>query len=288
VTTLVLSLTACATAVRPSLDEIRHGTLRGIAETPITLRDGVWLGPPSAPGAASGLQITLWDEPVAYGDLDGQDGDEAVVLASATTGGSGSFLYIAAFSWRDGRLGEATATLVGDRVKVLALSVVNRRVILEIVKAGPDDPLCCPSRFARKTYALQGSALVPVASATSAAASLADLAGTEWILISFGDRPILGDVRSPTLLVEGTRVSGFGGCNRYTGTIDERTPGMVTLGPMATTNMACVGPAAEIEARYLAALTRVSRYTIVAGRLQLISVEDGVPRPLTFERRAIR
>src|SRR5262249_42239453 len=160
------------------------------------------------------------------------------------TSGSGSFLYIAAFAWRDGRLSEPTATLVGDRVKVLALSIADRRVILDIVEAGPGDPQCCPSRLARKTYALQGSTLIPVASAsvTSSTTSLADVAGAEWILIGLGDRPIQGDVRSPTLVVDGSRVSGFGGCNRYTGTIEEKTPGVVSMGPLATTNMACVGP----------------------------------------------
>jgi heat shock protein HslJ len=281
----VLSLAACATVDRPVFDEIRHGTLRGITEAPITLLDGVWIGPEATPGDASRLQVVLWSEPIAFGDLDGLPGDEAVVLASASTGGSGSFVYIAAFARRDSRLSEATATLVGDRVKVLALSVADRRVTLEIVEAGPGDALCCPSRFARKTYALQGSTLVPVATAASPAASMADLAGTEWILISFGDQPILGSARSPTLVMEGARVSGFGGCNRYTGTIEEKTPGVVSIGSLATTNMACVGPAAEIEARFLTGLTRVSRYTIVAGRLQLIYLEDGAPRPLTFERR---
>jgi hypothetical protein len=43
---------------------------------------------------------------------------------------------------------------------------------------------------------------------------------------------------------------------------------VVTVGPLATTHMA-----------------RATRYSIVAGRLQLIHVEDGTPRPLTFERR---
>lgn len=282
---LALSLVACATVARPTFDEIRHGTLRGIAETPIGLRDGAWVGPELSPGGASRLHVVLWSEPVAFGDLDGQPGDEAVVLAGASTGGSGSFVYIAAFARRDGRLGEATATLVGDRVKVLALSIADRRVTLDILEPGPGDALCCPSRLARKTYALQGSALVPVATTATSSVSLADLAGTEWILVSLGDRPIPAGARPPTLVIDGTRLAGFGGCNRYTGTIDEKTPGMVTVGPLATTNMACMGPAADIEARYLGGLTRVTRYTIVAGRLQLIYVEDGTPKPLTFERR---
>ena len=243
-------------------------------------------GPAFQPGGASAPHVTLWDEPVAFGDLDGQLGDEVVVLVSTSTGGSGSFVYVAAFGHRDGRLTPATATLVGDRVKVLALSIADRRVTLDIVEAGPGDPQCCPSRLARKTYALQGAALVPVAPAAAGSASLADLAGTEWTLRSLDDRPIPPGARPPTLVFDGgTRVSGFGGCNRYTATIEEKTAGALTVGPLATANMACATAAMEIESRYLAGLAKVSRYTIVAGRLQLIHVDDGTPRPLTFERR---
>jgi hypothetical protein len=214
---LVLSLVACATAVRPTVAEIRHGTFRGIAETPITLRDGAWIGPDLAPGGASRLQVVLWREPVVFGDLDGQPGDEAVVLVGTSTGGSGSFVYLAAFARRDGRLTEATATLVGDRVKVMALSIADRRVTLDILEAGPGDALCCPSLLARKTYALQGTALVPVAPAAARGVSLADLVGTEWTLVSIDDRPIPTGARPPTLVVDGTRLMGFGGCNRCTG-----------------------------------------------------------------------
>ena len=197
-------------------------------------------GPALQPGGASAPHVTLWDEPVAFGDLDGQPGDEVVVLVSASTGGSGSFVYVAAFGHRDGRLTPATAALVGDRVKVLALSIADRRVTLDIVEAGPGDPQCCPSRLARKTYALQGAALVPVAPAAAGSVSLADLAGTEWTLRSLDDRPIPPGARPPTLVFDGgTRVSGFGGCNRYTATIEEKTAGALTVGPLATSNMAC-------------------------------------------------
>ena len=276
---------ACATVARPTIDEIGRGTFRGIAETPITLRDGAWIGPELSPGGASRLQVVLWREPVAFGDLDGQPGDEAVVLVGTSTGGSGGFVYVAAFGRRDGRPTEATAALVGDRVKVMALSIADRQVTLDILEAGPGDALCCPSRLARRTYALQGATLVPVAPTATRGVSLADLAGTEWTLVGLDDHPLPAGARPPTLAVDGTRLMGFGGCNRYTGTIDEKAPGVVSVGPLATTHLACAGPAMDIEGRYLAGLARVTRYSIVAGRLQLIHVEDGTPRPLTFERR---
>ena len=45
----------------------------------------------------------------------------------------------------------------------------------------------------------------------------------------------------------------------------------------------------EIESRYpRGAGQGVAVHVIVAGRLQLIHVDDGTPRPLTFERRGTR
>jgi heat shock protein HslJ len=208
------------------------------------------------------------------------------VLVSASAGGSASLVYLAVFGRDDGHLTRGTATLVGDRVKVLALSIADQRVTLDVVEAGPGDPQCCPSRLARKTYALQGGALVPVTPVATGSLSLADVAGAEWRLVSLDDQSLPPGARPPTLFIDGTRVAGFAGCNRYAGTIEERTSGVVTISSLATTNMSCAAMASDIERRYLAGLTRVSRYAVVAGHLQFIHVEDGTPRPLTFERRA--
>ena len=281
-------LAGCATPIagHPALDDLRSGTLVGIAEEPITLLEGAYQGPSVAPGSASRLHVTLWEEPLAFGDLDGQPGDEAVALVSSSGGGSATLVYVVAFGRRDGHLTRGTATLVGDRIKVLALSIADRRVTLDFLEAGPGDPLCCPTRLARRTYALQGGALVPVATTPlRGSLSLADLSGTEWTLLSLDDRPLPAGSRAPSLVIEGTRVSGSAGCNRYTGTIVEKTAGAVSVGLLAATNITCAPAIMDVETRYLAALARVSRYTVVAGRLQLIHVDDGTASPLTFERR---
>jgi heat shock protein HslJ len=283
---LALLVAGCATVGVPTLDELRNSTISGIAEVPITLRDGAWEGEPFQPGGASRLRVTLWDQPIAVGDLDGRPGDEVAVILSASTGGSANLVYIAVFGRRDdGRLAPAVAALLGDRIKVHAMSIAERRVTLDIVEAGPGDPLCCPSRLARKSYALQGAALVPVASTADGNVTLAELAGSEWTLSSLDNRPLPAGARPPTLLFGDARVSGLGGCNRYTGTVTAKRPGTLSVGPLATTKMACAGPAMDVEDRYLAALATVSQCALVAGRLQLSGTLAGASRTLTFERR---
>jgi hypothetical protein len=215
---LSLLVAGCASVGAPTLDELRNGTISGIAETPITLRDGAYDGEPFQPGGASRLRVTLWDQPIAVGDLDGRPGDEMAAILSASTGGSASLVYVAVFGRRDdGRPTPGVAALVGDRIKVHAMSIAERRVTLDIVEVGPGDPLCCPSRLARKSYTLLGAALVPAASTADGNVTLAELAGSEWTLSTLDDRPLPAGARPPTLLFGDARLSGFGGCNRYTG-----------------------------------------------------------------------
>lgn len=63
-------------------------------------------------------------------------------------------------------------------------------------------------------------------------------------------------------------VSGSGGCNVYNG---EATVSGATLkvGPLATTQIACEGPAADIEKAYLAALASAATFTATADALTI-------------------
>jgi len=66
--------------------------------------------------------------------------------------------------------------------------------------------------------------------------------------VSLGRRPLPPGARPPTAAFDGARVSGFGGCNRYTGEVEEKALGAITIGALAATKMACPAPAMEIEA----------------------------------------
>jgi len=118
--------------------------------------------------------------------------------------------------------------------------------------------------------------------ASSASLSLAALAGIPWTLVSLGGQPLPPGARPPTAAFDGARVSGFGGCNRYTGQAEEKSSGAITIGSLAVTKMACPGPAMEVEARYLTVLGGATKY-VFAGRRLVLSGSAG---EMVFERPA--
>lgn len=99
--------------------------------------------------------------PRATGQIDGQDA--AAVLLTENTGGSGLFVSLAAVLDQDGTPVNVASTLLGDRVDVYALELDDNGVIaVEMVRQGPNDPMCCPTEVARVLYTLDGDQLVAV------------------------------------------------------------------------------------------------------------------------------
>ena len=99
------------------------------------------------------------------------------------------------------------------------------------------------------------------------------LDGTSWTLVKIGDAEVTADAPPTLAFDEALSVSGFAGCNQYTGaaTIEGSS---ISLGPLATTQMACPGAAGIAETAFLAAMNEVQSFAIDSqGRLVL---EDGV------------
>jgi putative lipoprotein len=69
---------------------------------------------------------------------------------------------------------------------------------------------------------------------------------------------------------EGHRITGSTGCNRLTGTY-ERADKSLKFNPLATTMMACIGPAADQEENFKSALGQTSRFLIIKDMLVLMN-----------------
>lgn len=70
-----------------------------------------------------------------------------------------------------------------------------------------------------------------------------------------------------TLELRDGEVTGNGGCNRYNGAIISRGEGQLTIGPLASTKMAC--DALEAETQFMGALQTVTGWEITDQRLTL-------------------
>jgi heat shock protein HslJ len=278
---LVLLVALLSSCGPPTLDALRAATVVGVASEPVTLANGRY---ERSPESGARLLVTLSTEHVAVGEVAGLRGETAVAVVSATTGGSGGFVYLAAFQQRAGRAASIGTVLLGDRVQVVALGIVDAKVTVDVVAHGAGDARCCPSQLARKSYAFRDASLVLETSTVTGTLSLAQLGGREWTLVRMEGEPLAQGARAPTVAFAQARLSGFGGCNRYTGTIHETTPGRISLAQLAATRMACAAPAMELEDRYFAAMRSVSHYAVAAGRLVLTGADGAAVRRLTFER----
>ncbi len=66
--------------------------------------------------------------------------------------------------------------------------------------------------------------------------------------------------------------------------ISEILAGDVSVGPVATTRMACPGPEMVAEERFLEQLQGVVQFGFLGGRLALTYTVDSVPSVMLFDR----
>ena len=134
----------------PTHAELANTTFTGLFEDSVQLVDGQWDGEPFVEGGASRPTAGLVDDFILRGDLTGDGSAESVVLIWTNSGGSGTFDYLAAA----GREGESVVILdtaeLGDRVKVRSGRIVESRIEIDVVQAGPKDAACCPSQMATR------------------------------------------------------------------------------------------------------------------------------------------
>ncbi|MBP7242379.1 META domain-containing protein [Amaricoccus sp.] len=108
-----------------------------------------------------------------------------------------------------------------------------------------------------------------------AAAAQQGLAGSEWRPLTIAGQPFPEGVEAIVQFGADGRLTGRGGCNRFTGaySVDGET---LTVGPVAATRMACPEPAMSAEAALFAAFEAVATFSRDGADLNFLDA-DGVP-----------
>jgi len=104
-------------------------------------------------------------------------------------------------------------------------------------------------------------------------AAAQSLVGPTWELTGYnngrnGVQSVLAGTTSTAVFGEDGRITGSAGCNTYMGPYQSADQSL-TIGPLATTRLACAQPVMDQETAYLAALQRGSRYEFESGQLVL-------------------
>jgi heat shock protein HslJ len=147
-----------------------------------------------AEGSASETVVSLTTD-VAYGEFDGSKA--AAAILATTTGGSGTFYELALIQVQDGMPVNVATTFLGDRVKILSLQIQDDRIIVELIAQGPDDPMCCPTQWLRKTFEYEGGNLIETSAEELGKVSAPELLGETWMWVRFVDPIEAYDVANP-------------------------------------------------------------------------------------------
>jgi heat shock protein HslJ len=273
------------TASVPHLSELANATYTGIYEEPVKLTNGRWEGKPFPGGGASRPSVSLVRDFYKTGDLAGDGKVEAVVMLAESSGGSGTFQYLAVVGRSGGEMTNLGTARVGDRVQIIRAWIENGSILMDVVQAGPDDAMCCPTQVTHRTWQLRSGTLKEVSARATGRLSLKIIEGTEWVLTRFNwNDPAPAEPEVTLTFAEG-KAAGSGGCNRYFGGVEETAPGEISFGQIGATRMICSDEVMALESRYHKALEGVTGYSFVAEQLALSYLEDGAYKTMLFRRR---
>lgn len=274
-----------ANGTAPLMADLGNATYTGIEDQPVTLTNGRWEGRPYVEDGASRPSVGLLGDIYFTGDLDADGQEETVVILWQSAGGTGSNMYIAAMKSDNGVYRNISTALLGDRVKLKSGKLDSGKITLEVLQAGENDPMCCPTQLAIRTWTLEGTQLKEGEMKVTGNLSLSILDESDWLMTHINRQQALPDDAEVTLSFNAGRISGKSACNRYSADIQEGdNPGDILIGPVMGTRMACPDHLMEVESLYLKALAQVTGFSFFSGSLALNGQnEDGAPFSLLFK-----
>ena len=174
---IVLFLAACTSAITPtatavpptftpptltpqpsslSLDALKNSSY----QTPTFTKSVKLVSGKSEIGSgADYLLVTLLDQ-VAVGDLNADGVPDAAVILAENSGGSGIFESLVIMLNQNGTPVQSATSLLGDRIKIIALTIQDGEIHLESLVQGPNDPMSSPSQVLSSVYRFSQGALL--------------------------------------------------------------------------------------------------------------------------------
>jgi len=284
-TASLLTHTSRASDDSKTIEKLGNATYTGIEDGPITLSNGIWEGAPYGEDAAARPRAGLVEDLYLTGDLEGDGKSETAAFLWQNTGGTGNFIHVAIMKRTNEGFSNFATALVGDRVKLRNGNIALGQIILEVLQAGENDAMCCPTMLATRTWSLTGGQLEEGPIEETGTLSLSVLEGSEWALTHLNlEEPLTGDT-GVTLAFDAKRILGKSACNRYSAAIEDGdNPGDISIGPSMSTRMACPDELMKLETEYLDALLNSTGFSFYAGSLVLNGQKDGTPFSMLFSR----
>lgn len=215
---------------------------------------------PTAPDSSSQTVTRVWGEPLAV-DLDRDGAEDAVLILTQTTGGSGTFYFVAAAIAKQGGYEGTAGLFLGDRIAPEPLATFDAGVRIAYLARDDDEPFAAePTVPQRKQviYEQSNRGLVEVAIDFEGEADpgrmTLQMQTWRWVKTVFNDdtlkQPAEPGFFTLTFAEDG-RVSGTTDCNRFQGTVTIERNRIQFAEDMAMTRMFCADSQEQAFVRML-------------------------------------
>ncbi|HEY5118799.1 MAG TPA: Gmad2 immunoglobulin-like domain-containing protein [Anaerolineales bacterium] len=98
--------------------------------------------------------------PLAFGDLNGDGAEDAAVLLSESSGGTGDWISVVVVLNQGGAPVQSADRLIDDRAQINGMTIQTGRIAVDAVIHGVGDPLCCPNFPVKETLQLRNNQLI--------------------------------------------------------------------------------------------------------------------------------
>ncbi|MGB8213002.1 MAG: hypothetical protein WCE68_05535 [Anaerolineales bacterium] len=106
--------------------------------------------------------LRLWEQPIAFADLNGDGVEDAIVILDYNPGGAMGFPTLVIVLNQGGTLYDAAEAGLGDRTKIKNIRVDGKTITLDVVTHQPGDGLCCPTLDAIWQFRFESNKLIPL------------------------------------------------------------------------------------------------------------------------------
>lgn len=110
----------------------------------------------------SRITAGIYNDKIAFGDLNNDGKKDAVVIVTINGGGSGDFRELAIIVNQDGNPTYLVSKELGDRVIINSVSIQSGIITINMITHGPNDAMCCPTKEELIKYKLSGNQLLEV------------------------------------------------------------------------------------------------------------------------------
>lgn len=200
---------------------------------------------------------------------------QRLVFLHDNTGGSGVYWYVGLQTSRQDAV--TTPILLGDRISVLNVDEQEAYIVITMLVAGPNDPMCCPSTERTKAFAMGDTGLTEV-SELDRPFGAPSLTGTHWRLIDSGTEGF-----GPEIRFEGNKLFGLAGCNRFNAEFSLSANGKIRVSPVESTMMLCPPPIDAVETAFLSSLQSSVELDFSGMELQVVYPSGADFKRMRFE-----